>query len=143
MTIRPRIQRLLLLCALLIAAAIAAPAAQGEEGKDLPPPVKKELTYPNLGSKLDRTATSVERGELTPAEAAEQSPIHSGESIAVTIHLSGETGTTVRLLEENGGDPRNTGENYIEAYVPVTLLGELSQQPGVLRVREIIPSTPG
>ena len=35
------------------------------------------------------------------------------------------------------------GEDYIEAYVPVTLLGELSHQPGVLRVREIIPPQEG
>ena len=34
------------------------------------------------------------------------------------------------------------GEDYIEAYVPVSLLGLVSEQPGVLRVREIIPPQP-
>ena len=34
------------------------------------------------------------------------------------------------------------GEGYIEAYVPVTLLGQLSQQTGVIRVREIVPPEP-
>ena len=34
------------------------------------------------------------------------------------------------------------GEDYIEAYVPVTLLGQLSEQPGVTRVREIVPPQP-
>ena len=48
----------------------------------------------------------------------------------------------VEFLEDNGGDPRNVGEDYIEAYVPVTLLGELSEQPGVTRVQEIIPPEP-
>ena len=48
----------------------------------------------------------------------------------------------VDFLVDNGGDPRNVGENYIEAYVPVTLLGQLSEQPGVIRVREIIPPEP-
>ena len=48
----------------------------------------------------------------------------------------------VRFLEDNGGDPRNVGEDYIEAYVPVPLLGQLSEQPGVIRVREIIPPQP-
>ena len=38
--------------------------------------------------------------------------------------------------------PRKVGEDYIEAYVPVILLGQLSQQPGVIRVREIIPPEP-
>ena len=142
MTIKPRVQRLLLLCALLIVAAIAAPAAQGDGDKSLAPTAKQELKYPNLGSKLDQVVTSVERGELTPTEAVEQSPIHSGESIGVTIHPSDETENTVQFLEENGANPRNTGENYIEAYVPAMLLGELSERPGVIRVREIIPPTP-
>ena len=48
----------------------------------------------------------------------------------------------VAFLEENGGDLRNVGEDYIEAYVPVMLLGPASEQPGVLRVREIIPPNP-
>ena len=46
------------------------------------------------------------------------------------------------FLEDNGGDPRNVGEDYIEAYVPVTLLGPVSERPGVLRVREIVPPQP-
>ena len=48
----------------------------------------------------------------------------------------------VNFLENNGGDPRNVGEDYIEAYVPVTLLAELSGQSGVTRVQEIIPPVP-
>ena len=47
------------------------------------------------------------------------------------------------FLEDNGGDPRNVGEDYIEAYVPVSLLGQVSEQPGVLRVREIGPPQVG
>ena len=34
------------------------------------------------------------------------------------------------------------GTDYIEAYVPVSLLGQTSQQPGVVRIREIIPPHP-
>ena len=55
--------------------------------------------------------------------------------MAVTIHLSGNMDDVVQFLEDNGGDPRNVGEDYIEAYVPVALLGQLSEQPGVTRVR--------
>ena len=105
----------------------------------LPLPEKTRLQYPNLGSRLDQLATSVEE-RLTSAEsAAAQSPVHLEASVAVTIHLSGNVDDVVTFLENHGGDPRNVGEDYIEAYVPVTLLGELSKQPGVLRVREIIP----
>ena len=61
----------------------------------------------------------------------------------MTIYLSGSVDGVVAFLEENGGDPRNVGEDYVEAYVPVTLLGPVSEQPGVLRVREIVPPERG
>ena len=60
----------------------------------------------------------------------------------MTVYLFGNIADVAGFLEDNGGDPRNVGEDYIEAYVPVTLLGELSEQPGVLRVREIVPPQP-
>ena len=102
-------------------------------------PDKGELKYPNLGSRLDQLVVSVESGETTAEQAASATAMHSGESVAVTIYLSGGVDDVVSFLEENGGDPRNAGEDYIEAYVPVTVLGPASEQPGVLRVREIIP----
>ena len=115
--------------------------AQGEE--QAPPiPEKAGLSYPNLGSHLDQLVASVEAGQATVQDAASNSPVHSGESVAVTIDLSGNVDEVVSFLEDNGGDPRNVGEDYIEAYVPVTLLGQLSEQPGVVRVREIVPPQP-
>ena len=60
--------------------------------------------------------------------------------MAVTIYLSGNVDGVVSFLEDNGGSPRNVGEDYIEAYVPVPLLGQVSEQFGVLRVREIVPA---
>ena len=49
----------------------------------------------------------------------------------------------VAFLEENGGAPRNVGEDYVEAYVPVPMLGPVSERPGVIRVREIVPPEQG
>ena len=97
------------------------------------------MKYPNLGSRLDELVASVEAGEVTAEQAASSTAMHSGESVAVTIYLSGGVEGVVAFLEENDGDPRNVGEDYIEAYVPVSLLGTASEQPGVLRVREIVP----
>ena len=115
--------------------------AQGEE--QAPPiPEKAGLNYPNLGSHLDQLVASVEAGQATAQDAASDTPVHSGESVAVTIYLSGNVAEVVSFLEDNGGDPRNVGEDYIEAYVPVTLLGPVSEQPGVIRVREIVPPQP-
>ena len=114
-----------------------------EDNQAPPIPDKGELKYPNLGSRLDQLVVSVEAGETTAEEAASGAAMQSGESVAVTFYLSGGVDGVVAFLEENGGDPRNVGEDYIEAYVPVTLLGPASEQPGVLRVREIVPPERG
>ena len=105
-------------------------------------PEKPELKYPNLGSSLDHMVASVEEGGLSAKEAAEDAPVHQEASVAVTIYLSGNVEEVVKFLEDNGGSTRNVGEDYIEAYVPVSLLGQVSEQPGVIRVREIAPPEP-
>ena len=116
------------------------PAATGDgEDIEITLPEKTELKYPNLGSKLDQLVAGVEEGGASAREAAEDAPVHQEESVAVTIYLSGNVDGVVSFLEDNGGSPRNVGEDYIEAYVPATLLGQVSEQPGVLRIREIIP----
>ena len=115
----------------------------GGDDQALPIPDKGELKYPNLGSRLDGLVASVEAGQTTAEEAAADTPVHSGESVAVTVYLSGSVDGVVAFLKENGGAPRNVGEDYVEAYVPVTLLGSLSERPGVLRVRQIVPPEPG
>ena len=105
-------------------------------------PEKPELKYPNLGSNLDQLVASVEKGETSAKEAAEDAPIHQETSIAVTIHLSGNVDDVVKFLENNSRSASNVGEDYIETYVPVSLLGQISEQPGVIRVREITPAEP-
>ena len=116
------------------------PRARGDDhGQARSIPEKRELNYPNLGSHLDELVASVEAGETTAEQAASGAAMHRAASVAVTIYLSGGVDQVVAFLEGNGGDPRNVGEDYVEAYVPVTLLGSASEQPGVLRVREIVP----
>ncbi len=105
-------------------------------------PKKSQPVYPNLGSRLDQLVVRVEAEEISAEEAVRETAMHEGDLVAVTIRLSGNVDEVAKFLEENGGSPRNTGESTIEAYVPVELLGQLSQQPGVLRVREIIPPQP-
>ena len=120
----------------------AKPAVSGDVDSQFSIPEKAELKYPNLGSTLDQMAVTVEEGEVSAREAAEDAPVSQAESVAVTIYLSGNVDEVVKFLEDNGASPRNVGEDYIEAYVPVTLLGQTSEQPGVIRVREIIPPQP-
>ena len=156
---RFRFMAMAILAALAVSLAAALPGVSADGGEDkaapiprsgetsgdnqAPPfPEKAELSYPNLGSHLDQLVASVESGQATVQDAASDTPVHSGESVAVTIYLTGNVDDVVSFLEDNGGDPRNVGEDYIEAYVPLTLLGQLSEQPGVVRVREIVPPEP-
>ena len=128
------------LVTLAISLGVATPNVYGGGDDTLPTlPEKPELKYPNLGSSLDHMVSSVEEGGLSAKEAAEDAPVHQEASVAVTIYLSGNADEVVKLLEDNGGSTRNVGEDYIEAYVSVSLLGQVSEQPGVIRVREIIP----
>ena len=131
------------LVTLAISLGVATPNVYGGGDDTLPTlPEKPELKYPNLGSNLDQLVASVEKGETSAKEAAEDAPVHQEASVAVTIYLSGNLDDVVKFLGDNGGSPRNVGEDYIEAYVPVSLLGQVSERPGVIRVREIAPAEP-
>ena len=128
---------------LLITVVITMPAASADDDDDVVSSVaKSEQQYPNLGSLLNQIVANFEEGRMSATHAAGGAALFSDESVAVTIHLWGHVDEVAAFLEEFGGDPRNVGEDYIEAYVPVSLLGALSQQTGVVRVRQIIPPQP-
>ena len=91
---------------------------------------------------LDDLIARVEAGEISAEEAAKEAPIHRGDSVGVLIQLSRNVDGVVSFLKSNGASNISSGEDYIEAYVPVLLLPEASQQPGVLRLRQIQPSEP-
>ena len=130
-------------------------AAQGKDPGDGPADVSREIEglqdavagpkpsqrYPRLDSTLNGVVEDYEVRRSSARSAASQAPVHSASSVAVTIYLNANVAATRSFLKNNGGDPRNVGEDYIEAYVPVTLLGQLSQQPGVLRVEAIVGRT--
>ena len=132
-----------LVIVLILAALFVGPASlvygDGDSGAEIVIPERPEQKYPNLGSSLNQLIASVEAGQAAQ-KAAESAPVHKAGAVAVTIYLSGETGEVVAFLEENGAPPRNVGDGYVEAYVPVALLGPVSELPGVLRVREIVPA---
>ena len=107
------------------------------EGKVSPP------RYPNLDSNLNHVVEQARTGQLTTRAAAASAPIHHGQSVAVTLYIiEGYADAVTSYLEANGASPRNIGADYIEAYVPVSLLVEASRQEGVLSVRTIVPPQP-
>ena len=127
---------------LIVTLALFIPNASANDGDQPTVPPKPQLTYPNLSTHLNHLADGYASGHMSQAQAAGEAPVHSGGSVAVTIRLDGHVSDVVAFLEDNGGDPRNVGPDYIEAYVPVGLLGSLSTQPGVTQVMEIIPPQP-
>lgn len=76
--------------------------------------------------------------------AADRAPMRRDGSVAVTFRINdpSKVAALTRFLRENGGDPRNVGEDYVEAYVPAALLVQASKQPGVRRMQAIMPPQP-
>ena len=104
---------------------------------------KKAQQYPKIDSNLNRIIEQVQTGQLIAKSAAASAPIHREESVAVTLFITeGYANAIAAYLSDNGASPRNIGVDYIEAYVPVSLLAEASQQEGVISVRTIIPGQP-
>ena len=107
------------------------------EGKVSPP------KYLNLDSNLNHVVEQARTGQLTTRAAAASAPIHHGQSVAVTLYIiEGYADAVTSYLEANGASPRNIGADYIEAYIPVSLLVEASKREGVVSIRTIIPPHP-
>lgn len=114
-----------------------SPPGPGDiQGLTLPQTPQK---YPRLDSFLSQLVADYEAGRLSAQDATSQAPSGSQTGIAVTVYTDGDVAALRQWLASNGADPRNVGQTYVEAYVPVGLLGQLSQQPGVNQVRAIIP----
>ena len=96
-----------------------------------------------MDSNLNRIVEQAQTGQITAQAAAASAPIHREDSVAVTLYITeGYADAIAAYLESNGASPRNIGIDYIEAYIPVSLLAEASQQEGVISVRTIIPPQP-
>lgn len=116
---------------------------------DLPTPEDKTIyKNANMGSFLNQIVEEYEQGGSSPEAAqrvAKKLPLHRNGSVAVAFYISGEEHIEplTLFLKDNGAIPANIGEDYIEAYVPVSLLKAASEQPGVIRVRAIFPPIVG
>ena len=117
--------------------ATSTPAAQAEPV--IPVPDSKPPRMGNLDSMLAQIVSRVEQGVSTANDAAASAPVSDGESVAVTFYTQGDASDIADFLSANGGDPRNVGEGYVEAYVPVSLLVSASERPRVIRVDAIVP----
>ena len=103
----------------------------------------KSPTVSQAGDERENSAPAI-----TPSGGQEDPPKsthdQSDEQIAVAIYLTGD-GQEEKIsafIKSNGGDPRNVSAGYIEAYIPMSLLAELSERSEVGRVQKIIPPEP-
>ena len=118
----------------------ATPTLIATEG--FPIPEKEELESPELGTSLDDLVSRVESGDITEEEAAREAPLGRGKTVGIAIHLSGNVAGVVQFLEDNDVTPRHVGRDYIEAFVPVRLLRQISRMAGVLYIETIVPPQP-
>ena len=119
--------------------SVSAQTPDAQEQINLPPVEREPPAYPNLDSNLNRLA---EGSQAVRRQASENGGTlgQSDEPVLVTFYIEPEhVGALRRYLEDNGVYVRNAGEDYIEAHVPPSLLGDASEQPGVLRVDTVIP----
>ena len=103
-------------------------------------PLPPKPTYPRLDSQLNRMVERI--GQVSPQMLAYDAPLYQGASVAVTVRLSDNASSTAEFLTNGGATVANVGVDYIEAYVPVTLLVPLAERDEVLRVDTIIPPQP-
>lgn len=100
----------------------------------------RSLSTPRLDSQLNRMVGQV--GLASPDDIVLQSPMHLGSSVAVTVRLSGGADAIAAFIEKGGGIAANVGVDYVEAYVPVTILVEaiVPPQPTVASQGAAAPS---
>ncbi len=96
------------------------------------PPIEGKLNppqYPNMDSYLNRIVQQAQSGQFSARVAAANAPVYSGASVAVTLYITeGHAQDLWDWLEKSGASPRNIGADYIEAYIPVSLLVEACQR---------------
>ena len=115
--------------------ANADSGSESEQSGKVDPP-----KYGNMDSILNDLVEQVEDGVATARSAASTAPVSDDESVAVTLFVEEDYLEAVRqYLDDNGASVRFAELDTIEAYVPVTLLGNVSQQEGVISVSTIIP----
>ncbi len=101
--------------------------------------------YDGMAYTLNKLVMQYEAGALTARAAADTAPVHHEDSVAVTFHIEPDYVQDVfdylRAHDVPAREPLED-ERFIEAEVPVSLLAEASQQPGVIVVKPIMPPRP-
>ena len=112
-----------------------------QDGEGVPPSVEEEgPKYPRLDATFRQIVQRFEDGELSEAQAAALAPGHYESLVMVTVDVSIDLEAIDDWLSGQGieysqrfANP-NHAPMYINAWVPVPLLGPLSHRDGVIVV---------
>ena len=126
-----------------------APAAQQEGGaadptEPPPPPTVPTPTYPKLRSSLQHDVVQFEEAQDAASGPSGQSDSAPEDTaVFVEIFLSGNKAEVAAWLRSKGITPGGADYPYtvnLQAVVPLSLLGELSQQDGVTGIQQPRPA---
>ena len=127
----------------------ALPAAQQEGGdadptEPPPPPTLPTPSYPKIKhSQLQYDVVAFEEAQDAASGPSGQSDTAPADtSVLVEIYLSGNKAEVAAWLRGKGITPGGADYPYtvnLHAEVPLSLLGELSQQDGVIEIEQIAP----
>ena len=123
-----------------VSGAGGASGASETAEPQLPLWLKGVHPYPRLGtgSKLGDVVYRYEQGEITEAAAAAEIGYNYGSAVRVAVEVVNDPAKTdaiVSWLRGKNITPNDVARGHmIVAYIPVSVLGELSNQPGVTRI---------
>ncbi len=118
-----------------------ASRAPTQDGDVEPTPTPEPPKYPNLDTFLRDLVTKYEAEELSETEAAAKAPVYHGSSVLVEVDLPTNIDVVYTWMGSQGISARYKDPEHIPphmyAYVPVSLLGALSQREGVTLVQPV------
>lgn len=128
------------------------PSAQQEGGDNAdeseddiwtPPDSKPTETYPKIGGGLQYDVVEFEEAQDAASGPSGQSDSAPEDTaVLVSIFLSGNKAEVATWLRSKGITPEHADDPNIsglDAYVPLSLLGELSRQNGVIEIEHPAP----
>ena len=119
---------------------VSAQAPEDLAQINLPPIEKDPPAYPNLDSNLNRVVEDIDAAATHADDGHGRIESGMSEPVLVTFYVDAKHADgLVQYLEDNGVYVRNAGEDYVEAHVHPELLGDASEQAGVLRVDTVVP----
>lgn len=120
------------------------PAPDSNRDPDAPTATPKPANhYPKLHSILQQLVRNYEAGASTEHQAAAQAPLFYDRTVLITADIPANIDAVDKWMANQNISPRHKEvtplESRLYAYVPVSLLGTLSQQTGISTVDPVVP----